>query len=392
MTNKPFHIASEISRYLLGKLNAEEEHRLLEKLEKDAELQAIIARYKDNKEVLKRLRYMQHHHLNMAWMKVEAKRMTKVKRLNLHARRWWIGIAASILFTVSVFLVMQNKKDPGVIPINASHYKNDVLPGTYRATLTLSTGKIIALEDRNINLKEKDGTALGGSAGIISYQNNDLKNDQEAFYNTIEVPKAGTYQVVLPDGSRVWLNARSSLTFPTRFSGTSRDVTLTGEAYFEVMTDPEKPFKVQVNGSQITVLGTSFNVNAYRQRLETSLISGKVRIAFKEVEEELKPGEKAVIKQGKIAVQPADLEKVIAWKNGYFHFENDNISLVLEELARWYDIDVKYVGIIQGSTFTGSIPRSVNLSEALDIIADVSDMRFLIDGRIISAQSLQQLK
>lgn len=386
MADKPFQIATQINNYLLGQLNKEEERALLDELEKDVQLQTIVAQYKDGKEVLRRLEAMQRHDLDEAWIKVQRKRQPIVKRMDLRRVGWWTGMAASLVLLIGFFLMFQQKEDHGIVPTASSRHKNDVLPGTDRATLRLSNGESVTLEDKKISLEEKDGTLLGGASGIISYENNDLETDHQIFYNTIEVPRAGTYQVVLPDGSRIWLNALSSLTFPTRFSGMSREVTLTGEAYFEIAADPQKPFKVQVEGSLVTVLGTSFNVNAYEKRMETTLVSGGVKIAHRNVEKELKPGEKAVVKRKDISVRKADLEKVLAWKNGYFHFEDDEISLVLEEIARWYDLEIAFIGVPPKVTFTGGIPRKANLSEALAIIADVSDLQFVIDGRRVTAK------
>jgi ferric-dicitrate binding protein FerR (iron transport regulator) len=217
-------------------------------------------------------------------------------------------------------------------------------------------------------------------------------------YNTISTPRGGQYQVVLPDGTKVWLNASSSLRFPTAFNGGERAVDLAGEAYFEV-TKESTPFKVHVypsatsiaagNGGHpahtIEVLGTHFNVNAYddESALEATLLEGSIKLEKGNEQVLLKPGQQAISARagGAIRVIPdADVDAAIAWKDGYFQFDGAGIEAVMRQLARWYDVDVRYEGPVTERQFAGQMPRGVNLSEVLRILEE-SNVHFRIEGK-----------
>jgi ferric-dicitrate binding protein FerR (iron transport regulator) len=195
--------------------------------------------------------------------------------------------------------------------------------------------------------------------------------------------------VILPDGSRVWLNAASTLRFPTAFTGNEREVALTGEAYFEVAKDNSRPFRVMAGNMQVNVLGTQFNINAYPEEsaIRTSLLEGSVRITNGNVSGLLKPGQQAVLdrEEGNIKIKDVDMSGIVAWKNGLFQFEGADIITIMREISRWYDVEVVYAGKVPVRRFEGKISRNVQLSDVLEIL-ELSNVKFTLEGRKIIVQ------
>ncbi|MEB0250185.1 FecR domain-containing protein, partial [Mucilaginibacter sp. 5B2] len=251
----------------------------------------------------------------------------------------------------------------------------DALPGGNKAVLTLANGKTIVLDNAENGTLAKEGTTLVKKTtdGQVIYNTNALAGDEAApSINTISTPRGGQYQVVLPDGTQVWLNSASSLTFPTRFTGRSRQVKITGEAYFEVTKNTLMPFKVKTNRADIEVLGTHFNVMAYDDEviMKTTLLEGAVSITSGTFSARLKPGQQAQIKssgQNKI-INDVDVDDETAWKNGIFQFREVGIDAILRQAARWYDVPVTYNGKVPDKVFTGRISRNVKASVLLDIL------------------------
>jgi ferric-dicitrate binding protein FerR (iron transport regulator) len=210
--------------------------------------------------------------------------------------------------------------------------------------------------------------------GLVTYSGKGLFAENQ--FNTITAPTGGKYSVVLPDGSRAWLNAESSIRFPTVFAKNERKVSIAGEVYFEITPDKQKPFLVDVRGLQsIKVLGTHFNVNAYGDEaaVTTTLLEGSVVVSAADKNNKtvrLIPGDQASLSgKGTIQVEKdVNTEGVIAWKNGFFQFEKANIKTVMRQLSRWYNVDVTYEGVASERTFSGKINRSVNASEVLEIL------------------------
>ncbi len=231
--------------------------------------------------------------------------------------------------------------------------KNDVLPGSNRAVLTLSDGRKVELVPETKKITEA-GTHIQNENGKLVYQ-----KTERVVMNTMSTPRGGQYQLTLPDGTNVWLNAASSITYPTAFINNTREVTITGEAYFEVVKNAAKPFIVNTYKDEITVLGTAFNVNAYtdEENMKTSLREGSVKIA----EKILKPGQAYV--NGKII--DANIEQDIGWKNGVFAFNDADLPTVMRQLSRWYNVDVVYAGPVPDGKFNGKIGRSLTLEQVL---------------------------
>ena len=210
--------------------------------------------------------------------------------------------------------------------------------------------------------------------------------DQAIRYNTITTLRGGQYQVILPDGTKVWLNAASSLKYPTEFRGKERNVELTGEAYFEVAKNATMPFHVQSAGQTVRVLGTHFNINAYEDEgvIKTTLLEGSIQITYQQAKVLIKPGEQARVVAGspdKIIVdENADTDGAVAWKDGYFQFNHADIRTVMRQISRWYDVTVKYEGSVSSKDFGGAIERNLKLSQVLHIL-EKSQVHFVINGK-----------
>lgn len=283
------------------------------------------------------------------------------------------------------FLFNQNSpKEPLISKTTKEVRKNDVLPGGNKAVLTLADGSTIVLNDeQNGELAEQGHTKVLKLNGRITYQPSD-SGSGKLLYNTISTPRGGQYQVVLADGSAVWLNAESSLRFPTDFVGKERRVEIRGEAYFEVAKNKAMPFVVSVNGSEVQVLGTHFNVQAYDDEasIKTTLLEGAVKFVAGNNRVTLKPGQQSQLnKNGDVAVlSGVDTDKIVAWKNGYFLFDGEGLATITKQLARWYDVEVTGANKIEDK-FYAEIPRSTKLSVVLHALELTGKVHFAIEGK-----------
>lgn len=276
--------------------------------------------------------------------------------------------------------VMVQKERPAVPP-------NDLAPGGNKAMLTLDDGSTIILDNTQIGLISEQGNAQVQKLdnGQVAYQLQGQQTGAKVFYNTISTPRGGEYQITLSDGTKVWLNAASSIRFPTIFIGPKRAVEITGEAYFEVSHNEHLPFEVATRGTSIEVLGTSFNVNAYEdeQHVSTSLIEGSVRIITKNggAPQLLRPGQQARVNQtGKLSVlNNMDVEEVLGWKNGLFVFKSNDLHSIMRQISRWYDIDIKYNGNVD-MRFTGQITRNDNVSKVFEKLELTGELRFRVEN------------
>jgi transmembrane sensor len=361
-----------------------------------------------------------------------------VRRMN----RGWVKYAAAIIiiFGIGSYWYISNQKEkPSVTQNDPAPVQNDVAPGGNKAMLTLADGSKIILDSAANGELAREGNAMivkkGSGQIIYSIKKENLfpspregsgVGSKAYATNTLTTPRGGQYQLTLPDGSRVWLNAESSITYPTAFTGKERKVTITGEAYFEVASDKKKPFIVSVSphdsrltsaDSRLTthdeesaekpltieVLGTHFNVNSYKEEptINTTLIEGIVKLTALPTADSrlpnnnsnnknavhtsltLKPGQQGQWNPGKenlsLAVHP-DVEQVMAWKNGLFNFENMPLQKAMTELARWYNVEVIYEGTIPKVTFGGKIGRDLNLSQVLNGLS-MMGVRYRIEGK-----------
>lgn len=312
-----------------------------------------------------------------------------------HRYRYWAAAVsvAAVLTTVAYFWFQHKPRSTAPV---AQTTVNDVLPGGNKAVLKLSDGKTIVLDDAQNGV-----LAQQGSASIIKENDGELIykpftiDQSPVTYNTLATPAGGQFQLKLPDGTRVWLNAASSITYPTAFTGTERRVTITGEGYFEVARDARKPFMVTIQSgdkqpTEVEVLGTHFNINAYEDEalVKTSLLEGKVKVVSSYFNGKqtaiLKPGQQSQVDvEGKLKLKEnADMEEVIAWKNGDFIFQSADIGTLMRQVTRWYDITVSYPNGMPKDKFSGKIGRNVNLSQLLEILK-YSEVKFELKGRTL---------
>ncbi len=309
-------------------------------------------------------------------------------KINLFKR---LTAAAIIILASSAAFYMVQREEPKPDQIVESKPRKtdtpqDAMPGSNRAILTLSDGSAIDLDDAQQGELAKQGN-IGiqktNPGELVYATGNSSEQVHQTLYNTVATPRGGQYLVTLPDGTRVWLNAASSLRFPTAFSGNSRQVTLKGEAYFEVAEDKSKPFLVSINNSQVEVLGTHFNIMGYPDEvLTTTLLEGSVKFKHNGAEKIIVPGQ-AVQLLGSIRVSEVNTEDAVAWKNGVTTFNNADIRSIMRQISRWYDLDVVYKGELPERKFTGKIPRTARLSKVLKVL-ELSNINFDIeDKRII---------
>lgn len=294
------------------------------------------------------------------------------------------AIAASVVFTIGIisyFLLFNKDKNPEVVVISKTLSHDIIAPSATKAMITLADGTQVALDNvtsgtltkqANVNvIKTEDGKIIyTGSAS-------------EMIYNTLTNPRGSkVIDITLADGSHVWLNAGSSVTYPVAFVGNERKVTITGEAYFEVSRHPTKKFFVQANGSTTEVLGTHFNVNSYSNEadVKVTLLEGAVKVTKQNVSGVLKPGQQAQITDKINVVSDVDIETVIAWKNGLTKFKSADIKSIMRQVERWYNVDVVFEGNMPDRTFTGGVSRDAKLSELLRIL-EVSNIHFRLNGQ-----------
>ncbi|MGF2410726.1 FecR family protein [Ferruginibacter sp.] len=309
-------------------------------------------------------------------------------------KKWLPRVAAAILvvsFSVAAYQYYTKKEVQPAIQIannNTPSLPKDILPGSDKALLTLADGTVIVLDEvKNGTVAKQGNISVNKKNGLVIYDASNASSSSAAItFNTISTPKGGQYQIVLPDGSNVWLNAASSLRFPTAFAGTQRNVELKGEGYFEIAKNAAMPFYVKVNNMEVEVLGTHFNLMAYdnEDAVKTTLLEGAVKINYGATAKTLKPGQQGKFNNtsGAINVITTDTEEAVAWKNGYFQFTNEDIKSIMRQFARWYDVEVSYEGIEKPRYFSGEISRTVSLSKALKVL-ELSNVKFRIDEKKI---------
>lgn len=300
----------------------------------------------------------------------------RLTRSAAHPRRLtrWLPYAAAVVIVFAIgWWVMQDRQ-----PTAVSEQIVDIAPGGNRAMLTLADGRTIALDEAQSGIIIDDEITYADGSQITA-------DGQLLFgFSTVDyqlaTPKGGTYQLTLPDGTEVWLNSASSLSYPSRFDGAERRVTLEGEAYFAVSRDTEKPFRVVTSGQTVEVLGTEFNVSAYTDEPETrtTLVEGRVRVAG----EVLSPSQQAITRQGKTAIKQVDISAVTAWKDGKFDFSEQSLDAVMRQIARWYDVEVEFADEVdRNEQYWGSVSRFSNISQVLTKLEQTGNLRFAIKER-----------
>lgn len=299
--------------------------------------------------------------------------------------RW--GWAAAILLFIGLgtYFIYQSRRPKATDIVNNNRsVPNDIAPGTTKAVLTLADGRQVTIDTaRSGTLAIQGKTAVQHYQGAITYNGNGQGKAMPLLYNTLTTGRGEqSPPLVLSDGTKVWLNALSSIRFPVAFTGHARTVEITGEVYFEVAGNASMPFHVKAKDLDVEVLGTQFNINSYTDEpdIKTTLIEGKVKV----MSSVLKPGQQAVLTHDARFTILSDINtaQVIAWKNGLFDFNHASLQTVLRQLSRWYDIDVQFEGNVPARTFRGKITRDLNLSQVTQLLQDV-DIKFRIEGKTL---------
>lgn len=307
-------------------------------------------------------------------------------------KRWYSIAAAVIFFCLSsgaYFLLKKPAVD--VLAVKKHSIKNDIGPGGNKAILTLANGTQVILDDaKNGNIANNAAIRVNktGNGMLVYHFNKNLLGKNTAAsseINTITTPRGGQYQIELEDGTKIWLNAASSIKFPQIFADNIRQVELSGEAYFEVAKNKTKPFIVKANGTQVQVFGTHFNINAYADnaKIATTLLEGSVSMSYAGATVMLKPGQQGVASKngGAIKTDFVDTEEITGWKNGLFIFHDESIANIMKQVSRWYDVDVEYKDGVQNKEFGGTISKYKNITELLNNIQFTKTIHYKLEGR-----------
>jgi transmembrane sensor len=306
-------------------------------------------------------------------------RKTKIKIENRKPVRLWpyaIAAAIVLLIIAGIYFFQRNRNEnPSIVETQ------DILPGSSLATLTLDNGKIIELKNNGSDTAINDHLKILRKEGQLVYT---PSSTNEIIYHTLNVPRKGQYKLVLPDGSKVWLNSESSIRYPVSFTDKERKVYVTGETFFDVAKDKDKPFRVVSGDITIEALGTQFNVNAYNNEpfFSTTLAGGSVMITKGSQENILKPGQQARLKDKEFEIAEVNIDSAVAWKNNQFKFINTPIDAIMRQLERWYDADVEYQDK-PALHLNLTIDRDVPVSKLLHIFEQTDQVKFKVKGKKI---------
>jgi transmembrane sensor len=393
MTENNHYIAALIGKYLDNSLNGEEQAALTEWINASANNRDLFASINDPKQLTAALQRFYAYDSDRISRKISEQIpafgtpvMAPVHRIHF-LRKWGWAAAAVLLLGGSAYWWVSRETTPVAVVANAAN----IAPGGQGAILTLADGRQVVLDSMASGVVAKQsGTSVILSNGKLVYDPAG-QSSTGIQYNKMTTPKGRQFEVTLPDGTKVWLNAASSIRYPTAFAGKERRVEVSGEVCFEVVKDANKPFFVNINNkAAIEVLGTLFNVNAYEneKNIHTTLLEGSVKVTATAGHANgviLKPGQQAKISHltpsDKIVVDnDPDTEKIMAWKNGLFNFEGANLEEVMRQLERWYNIDVVYENGIPDIKFIGEINRQLALTDLLEILRR-TEVDFRIEGR-----------
>nr|WP_315247226.1 FecR domain-containing protein [uncultured Flavobacterium sp.] len=325
--------------------------------------------------------------LDKAWKALDGKNNPEKNKNQFY--KYAVAASIALLLGTGIFYFTKPKEQI----IQVVEKPKDIAPGGTRGILTLSNGKQIVLSDISakdtITQEGEEVTIKMDANGVITYTinpNADVSKADANSFNTLSTPTGGQYNIVLGDGTKVYLNTVSSIKYPTQFNGNQRLVELEGEAYFEVAKNKDKPFIVKSGNQSIEVLGTHFNVHAYNNEpiTKTTLLEGSVAITYKNQKAILKPGQQSNVSDNSngIAIRKVDTEAAIAWKNGRFKFDNADLKSVMKQLERWYGIKVEYRGDVSDVRFNGGTFMNKNLSEVLKVL-ELSNIKFKVEGKTI---------
>ncbi|QDK79046.1 DUF4974 domain-containing protein [Spirosoma sp. KCTC 42546] len=400
-----------IAKYLKGELSDQEREELDDWIAQSDHNQTLFTRLTQEATINTELGKFGLADKTEAWEKIvsETGYNTPDHKSYIGSRLLRYAAAAAVVIIAGLLLYPFNH--PLRPTTHMAEKPTDFAPGSNKAVLTLADASKIILDDVADGqiARQADVLITKTADGQLSYAESSATTSSKAAtvpsgYNTITTPRGGKFRIILPDGSKVWLNAASSLRYPTKFTGNERTVTLMGEAYFEIMPlknahKQAMPFRVRSASQVVEVLGTHFNINSYADEnsVKTTLLEGKVKVtktspdrAESSAEIILKPGEQAQLtadaKRRLNLVPAADLEEAVAWKNGQFQFKDTDLPTIMRQISRWYDVEVDFQGKLPDTKFRGKISRDVPLSQIFQIL-QLSGINFKIEGRKITVKS-----
>lgn len=388
-TEQAIKISELIARYIQQDLTLEEQKELDNWIDSNPANKILFSNITNEAVLKNELMLLKTASPEKQWQRIQialASSVAPVVPMKHRSQTKWIAVA-SIMFLVvcSAIIYQLSNNDRQKKGNTREQIITEIKPGSNKASLQLADGSVIMLDSvANGALTNHNTVKVIKLDGKLTYSGKTEKPN-ELSYNTVTTPRGGKYQLELSDGSIVWLNAASSLRFPISFTGNERKVEVTGEAYFQVSKNAQKPFKVVVPGKgEIEVLGTQFNVNSYtdEEAVNTTLVEGKVKFSAVNGESKnLKPGQQ-VSMNNKLSVKEVDLDEVIAWKTGWFNFNRSEITVIMRQISRWYDVDVVFEDEPLNKTFSGVVNRNNNLTDVLKVMEKVG-VRFKIEGKKI---------
>lgn len=375
------HTSQLIIKFLKKELSAEEKKEFDLWYRASPANRELVESFRNTPHVQQEINYIDAVDVNQGWADISKHIYAKpAKRFN------WNNVfrysAAAVLVMTIGFGIYRYNAGPSSSVLNTK--VQDIMPGSQKAILNMADGSSIDLNTASLSLTDPKGKlAIAAKRGVLYFDREGKRNAAKG-YNMLRTPRAGEYRMVLPDGTKVWLNAVSSIRFPTSFNKTERRIELTGEAYFEVAHNKALPFKIAFNKTEVEVLGTHFNISSYGGKSRTTLVEGSVKITESGHQQMLKPGQEAVVTNGDLTVHQTDTYKSIAWKEGSFYFKEDLMTDIMNQLSRWYDIEITYNGKPDTKRYSGNIRRQATLNQALEMLNAVSGTKFNLNGRTVT--------
>lgn len=373
-----------LKRYLEGNCDEMTKARLEEWLQASEKNRELLRRIKDREILADKLRFHEQTNINDDWQVIRH----KISPSSSHSLfRHWYRYAALIAGIGLIFgiLYLRWEKLPEAQSVAQTIRQDSIVPGCRQAYLELASGERIRLGDTLDKIEKivEGGKLTETGQGLIVTPDR-VADVQSRVMNRLKVPKGGEYELMLPDGTKVWLNSDSELKFPLAFPGNERLVSLKGEAYFEVSHDKSKPFQVELEGMKVVVLGTSFNIYAYSDQINATLVKGSVEIQASGEHYKLVPGEQASLREGQVKIEKVDVAEQIGWKEGKFIFRSKRLEEVMTTLSRWYNLEVVYQSPkVKDLHFTGNVPRHATISELLKFLERTHLVHFVIQERTV---------
>lgn len=386
VTDKSFKISFSIARVISGEATVAERRTVDEWLVVSGENKRLFERLQDEKELVRKIELYRTIDKRMAFKEFlrEKERMEKVRRQRRINRIFrYAAILLIPLLVGGIYMLQQSFSGDEVMQVASA-----IAHGDKRAVLRLSDGSAIELGKDNVVLSERNGTMISNrNSGELVYQGATGGEDAKVIYNTLEIPANGEFFMQLSDGSKVWLGACSKLKYPVAFNGKTREIYLEGEAFFEVVKNPDKPFIVKTKGFSVRALGTSFNLMSYMDETfaHTTLKTGKVEVTTREQEKVvLTPGQQAYYSEHGVNVREVDVEVYIAWMGNTFKFDKENIDVILRKIARWYNVHIFYMNEnLKNYHFKGTLPKYTDIHDVLELLEQTTNIKFEIKGNTV---------